>query len=39
MYVGTHMSVQKLGFELLKLFSLDNLSLLQHNSPGYVYKR
>lgn len=33
------MRVQKLVFELLKLFSLGNLSLLEHSSPLFVYKR
>lgn len=37
--IGTHMRVQKLVFELLKLFSLGNLSLLEHSSPLFVYKR
>lgn len=37
--VGTHMSVQTLRFKLLKLFSLGNLSLLEHSSCIYVFKR
>lgn len=33
--VGAHMSVQKLAFELLRLFSLGNWSLLEHSNPIY----